>query len=335
MDRQYVIEAYRDFYQISDVPPAVEEAMQTPKDDVFIASLFDADFVHDNITSPEVINIVSKFKYYDKSNMAMLQAIPFLETYGLLSVDTLRLIAFQYYVVPTIAEPEKVQYVFGKEPQFLQKLLDLHTCYSGTHYMVINNIPKERTNHLQAHIVVGVPNAGKTTFAQQLQEKVLPDAVLIDSDYYINAYAEQHHMSFREAYNSITANNLWGPLIDEDIKSNLIEAQKDERHIIICRTGLTKKERDRISNLIGANYDKNMNVMILSLDKALELNDKDVDKRLPEEQVVYLANRSSFPRPYEYTNLNAVYVNHVAIDKELQLKQVYVEKTLREEEREL
>jgi len=334
VDRQYVIEAYKDFYQLSDVPPAVKEAIKTPKDDVFIASLFDADFVHDNITSPEVISIVSKFKYYDKSNMAMLQAIPFLETYGLLSTDTLRLIAFQYYVVPTIAEPEKVQYVFGKEPQFLQKLLDLHTCYTGVHYMVINNIPKERPNYLQAHIVVGVPHAGKTTFAQQLQEKVLPDALLIDSDKYIDAYAEQHHMSFREAYNSITANNLWDH-IDEDINQHLIEAQRDERHIIICRTGLTKRERDKISNLIGANYDKNMDVMILSLDKALELNDKDVDRQLPEEQVIYLANRSSFPRPYEYTNLNAVYVNHAAIDKELQLQQVHIEKFFREEEREL
>jgi len=227
-----------------------------------------------------------------------------------------------------------VQYVFGKEPQFLQKLLDVHTCYTGVHYMVINNIPKERPNYLQAHIVVGVPHAGKTTFAQQLQEKVLPDALLIDSDKYIDAYAEQHHMSFREAYNSITANNLWDH-IDEDIKQHLIEAQRDERHIIICRTGLTKRERDKISNLIGANYDKNMDVMILSLDKALELNDKDVDRQLPEEQVIYLANRSSFPRPYEYTNLNAVYVNHVAIDKELQLQQVHIEQSFREEEREL
>jgi adenylate kinase family enzyme len=332
VDRQYVIEAYKDFYQLNDVPPTVKQAIETPKDDVFVASLFDADFVHDHITSPEVINIVSKFRYYDKSNMAMLQGIPFLETYGLLSVDTLRLIAFQYYVVPTIAEPDKVQYVFGKEPQFLQKLLDLHTCYSGVHYMVINNIPKERPNYLQAHIIVGVPHAGKTTFAHQLQEKVLPNSLLIDSDKYIDAYAEQHHISFREAYDSISANNLWDH-IDEDISQNLIEAQKEERHIIICRTGLTKKERDKISNLIGANYDKNMNVMILSLDKALELNDKDVNRRLPEEQVIYLANRASFPRPYEYTNLNAVYVNHMAIDKELQLKQIHIEEPSREEER--
>lgn len=302
MDRDELIDFYKDFYKLDCVPDVVQKSFYMYDDDIFVASLFDQDFVDQYIIEDKIKNL--HLQYYDKSSLSTVYAIPFLQKAECLSVNVLRLINYQRYVHPSSIDSldvEKMQFVFGADPVLFQKMLKMYELYTNESYKVINKLPKKREHKLSAYVIVGVPNSGKSTLAKKIveQNSQIPTRI-VDSDIFIQRYADEHHLSFNQAYDELTEKNLWVPVVDIPFNNEISRAISNGENIVICRTGLSKKNRDRILERIDKSYNIRMSVLLLSLPKALEVNQKRTDRTLPEEKILQFANRTNIPRPYEY-----------------------------------
>lgn len=315
MDRKELIEFYQEFYQVDHLPDIVNKSLHIPDDDVFVASLFDQDFVDEFIIENRVKNL--NLLYYDKASLSTVYAIPFLEQADCLSVNVLRLINYQRYIHPSSVDAldiEKMQFVFGPDPVLFQKILKMYELYTGEKYKVVPTIPKTRERKLSAYVIVGVPNSGKSTLAKSIVDNINEPVRLIDSDNYIQQYADEHKMTFNQAYDTLTEKNLWAPVVDIPLNNAIASAITNKENIVICRTGLSKKNRDRILERISKNYNIKMSVLLLSLPKALEVNQQRTDRTLPEERILQFANRTNIPRPYEYDKLFYVVVDHSSVE---------------------
>jgi len=99
-----------------------------------------------------------------------------------------------------------------------------------------------------AHIIVGLPGSGKSTW---IKENVFdPRVRILSTDNIIQDYADTHGMTYNECFED---------QIGEATKTffnSIIEAVKDGASFIVDRTNLNKKSRKRILDMIPDDYTK-------------------------------------------------------------------------------
>ena len=99
-------------------------------------------------------------------------------------------------------------------------------------------------------MLVGLPASGKTTLRNKLKfiESELP--VILSSDDYIQAHADEQEKTYNEIFKDFINH------AEAYVNSNLLDAIRYSKNILDDRTNLTVKSRARKLSRIPSNYNK-------------------------------------------------------------------------------
>jgi predicted kinase len=130
-------------------------------------------------------------------------------------------------------------------------------------------------------ILVGLPGSGKSTYVQTYL-KEHPETVIASSDDLIQAYADFHSQTYSWAY------PLYVREADRLFKNELSKALAEGKDIIVDRTNMTIKSRNRILANVPKKYHKI--AVIFSVDeeelkKRLMHRDMSIGKHIPDNVI--------------------------------------------------
>ncbi len=151
-----------------------------------------------------------------------------------------------------------------------------------------------------AHILIGVPGAGKSTWTTQYMKDRVQEGkarpIIISSDEIIEEIAAKMGVNYSEAYKVVDFDE-----IVRDMYDRFMNALKDNHPVIIDRTNTTIKARRRFLLKIPKHYRKVAVVFHTPDDifERLRKRAKDTGKHIPEKVVQDFINKVQIPDEFE------------------------------------
>ena len=117
-------------------------------------------------------------------------------------------------------------------------------------------------------MLIGLPASGKSTWRERYQN----DAVVISSDDMVEAYAVEHELNYSQAFRAVDMKQLEKAMFEQ-----YQQAIAEGRYIIIDRTNLNPKTRNRFLKDVPVNYRK--------VGVVFEVSDDELQQRLDKRAV--------------------------------------------------
>jgi predicted kinase len=99
--------------------------------------------------------------------------------------------------------------------------------------------------------LIGPPGSGKSTWRAKYLSKTKRPTTIISSDDMIDKYAEQHGMTYSEAFKVVSFN-----AINTSITQNYKSALERGDDVIIDRTNMNAKSRKNFLDMVPSDYKK-------------------------------------------------------------------------------
>ena len=227
---------------------------------------------------------------------------------------------------------DKITYVLKDDPILFKKVL---TFYANVNQdfdpsvfsrISIIDSPSKKNYKNEIIFVGGPPKSGKSSFAKNFYGDNDRYNV-IDSDEFVvkvahKFFPKEGDISFSQAYELLTINELWDK-VDQEINKKIEESVQYSKSIVLVRTFLNKKQRDKYRNMPSlSEYNKKWIFLIPSLESTLVRNALDVDKHIEPSRLISTVFRINLPKPYEGTMRMISIDNKVNLVNGLENKQI-------------
>lgn len=135
-----------------------------------------------------------------------------------------------------------------------------------------------KTNYLV--MLVGAPGSGKSTYIKnqmniELDYLDLDNPVILSSDHYIQKYADDHGMTYNQAFSDYIK------IAENNMQKDLTQAILDKKDIVWDQTNMSYKTRKNKLNKIPSNYIKIAVVFECDRETLIERNKNRVGKTIP------------------------------------------------------
>jgi len=152
-------------------------------------------------------------------------------------------------------------------------------------------------------ILIGLPGSGKSTYCEKIiKEK---EYVIASTDNLIEEYAKGVGITYSEAW-YIVDHKILKKIFDTNIK----EAIKENKNIIVDRTNMFKKSRNSILNIIPKNYKKIAIIFEIPEDELknrLLKRGQDTGKIISEDIVEFFASNYVPPIDKDFDQIIFIY----------------------------
>ena len=130
-------------------------------------------------------------------------------------------------------------------------------------------------------MLIGLPASGKTTWTNKFLAQN-PGYTVVSSDDIIERYAKKDGINYSQAFHK------YADVADKEFKQELQAALQAKKNIIVDRTNMSKKSRNKILSNVPKGYERIAVVFDVArpeLDKRLVQREYDTGKRIPKEVV--------------------------------------------------
>ena len=152
---------------------------------------------------------------------------------------------------------------------------------------------------LECRFLIGLPGSGKTTYRQRFIAEH-SDYVVVSTDDMIENYAKKAGITYSEAWDKIDFHAF-----DIQARLNFVNAVLDYKPVIIDRTNMTRKSRNKFASLLTDDYSKIAVVFAPDeaiLDQRLKLRETE-GKIIPASVMQFLRTQFNPPADDEFETI--------------------------------
>lgn len=153
-------------------------------------------------------------------------------------------------------------------------------------------------------IMVGLPGSGKSTYINNLKQNVFyDDYVICSTDQLLENIAADLNISYNEAHA-----NHYTKSIEREFKEEIWSAIKEDKNVIIDRTNLSVKSRNKMLSYFNKNYKKiAVSFDVTNIEEIKKrITNRGDHKSIPENILMKLAGSYEIPTLEQFDEIITV-----------------------------
>ena len=251
-----------------------------------------------------------RVSFYGHEGMSAWMSLEVTRDYGMTKHDqavVFGLIAMHTEMFKTKPEKMAIRLTGWKDAQ-INNYFNLVNCDSAgrfckdvkTYTIDPNTIPAKPCIDLTERtflMLVGPPCSGKSTWAS----KNANGAPIISRDDIVDKYAEEHGLTYSQAFDATR------DTADKDFDLNLRAAIKAKKDIIVDRTNMSGKSRNRLLNQLPKEYKKVALIFLTPFDTIYHRDLKRTNRELPKNIWQTMVKRFSMPLYDTFDDLKFIF----------------------------
>lgn len=164
-----------------------------------------------------------------------------------------------------------------------------------------------KTDNIMPELImlVGLPASGKSTYVRQLLDK-FPEKnyIVLSTDDILTSWGEAEGLNYTQAYHKFSFKKA-----QSIFNSQLKQAINDRRNIIVDKTSLTIKSRNKTLSKIPSDYKTKaivFEVTIEELKSRIDIRAKETGKKIPEKVLAQMIDSYQPPSRSEFDELKRI-----------------------------